>query len=167
MPIAKGLFIAYLTPDNILFDNHNNPYITDFSLAKLIADTFRTNSGNGFIGTPEYISPEQAQSLPVDHRTDIYGLGVIAFEMLTGQKPYEATDSFGVLVKHVSEPVPEILKVNPALPEEVDAIIKKAMAKNRNDRYESAVDFARAADQARIWRRTDFADLFNSAQNAG
>src|SRR6266540_2095131 len=94
--------------------------------------------------TPEYISPEQAQSLPVDHRTDIYGLGVIAYEMLTGRKPYEATDSFGVLVKHVSEPVPEILKVNTHLPEEVDAIIKKAMAKNRNDRYESAVDFARA-----------------------
>jgi len=140
----KGIVHRDLTPDNILFDNHNNPYITDFSLAKLIADTFRTNSGNGFIGTPEYISPEQAQSLPVDHRTDIYGLGVIAYEMLTGRKPYEATDSFGVLVKHVSEPVPEILKVNPDLPEEVDAIIKKAMAKNRNDRYESAVDFARA-----------------------
>ena len=140
----KGIVHRDLTPDNILFDNHNNPYITDFSLAKLIADTFRTNSGNGFIGTPEYISPEQAQSLPVDHRSDIYGLGVIAFEMLTGQKPYDATDSIGVLVKHVSEPVPEILKANPDLPEEVDAIIKKAMAKNRNDRYESAVDFARA-----------------------
>jgi hypothetical protein len=140
----KGIVHRDLTPDNILFDNHNNPYITDFSLAKLIADTFRTNSGNGFIGTPEYISPEQAQSLPVDHRADIYGLGVIAYEMLTGEKPYEATDSFGVLVKHVSEPVPEILKANPELPGEMDAIIKKAMAKNRNDRYESAVDFARA-----------------------
>src|SRR6266540_3115068 len=144
----KGIVHRDLTPDNILFDNHNNPYITDFSLAKLIADTFRTNSGNGFIGTPEYISPEQAQSLPVDHRTDIYGLGVIAHEMLTGEKPYQATDSFGVLVKHVSEPVPEILKVNPDLPEEVDGIIKKAMAKNRNDRYESAVDMARALTKA-------------------
>src|SRR5215216_915061 len=144
----KGIVHRDLTPDNILFDNHNNPYITDFSLAKLIADTFRTNSGNGFIGTPEYISPEQAQSLPVDHRADIYGLGVIAYEMLTGEKPYEATDSFGVLVKHVSEPVPEILKVNPDLPEEVDGIIKKAMAKNRNDRYESAVDMARALTRA-------------------
>jgi hypothetical protein len=140
----KGIVHRDLTPDNILFDNHNNPYITDFSLAKLIADTFRTNSGNGFIGTPEYISPEQAQSLPVDHRTDIYGLGVIAYEMLTGEKPYKASDSFGVLVKHVSEPVPEILQVNPDLPPEVDAIIKKSMAKNRNDRYESAVDMARA-----------------------
>lgn len=140
----KGIVHRDLTPDNILFDNHNNPYITDFSLAKLIADTFRTNSGNGFIGTPEYISPEQAQSLPVDHRTDIYGLGVIAYEMLTGEKPYQANDQFGVLVKHVSDPVPDILKANPDLPPEVDAIIKKAMAKNRNDRYESAVDLARA-----------------------
>ena len=140
----KGIVHRDLTPDNILFDNHNNPYITDFSLAKLIADTFRTNSGNGFIGTPEYISPEQAQSLPVDHRTDIYGLGVIAYEMLTGQKPYQASDQFGVLVKHVSEPVPDILQANPDLPPEIDPIIKKAMAKNRNDRYESAVDFARA-----------------------
>lgn len=140
----KGIVHRDLTPDNILFDNHNNPYITDFSLAKLIADTFRTNSNNGFIGTPEYISPEQAQSLPVDHRTDIYGLGVITYEMLTGRKPYEAVDPMGVLVKHVSEPVPDILNVNPDLPPEIDAIIKKAMAKNRNDRYESAVDFARA-----------------------
>ncbi len=144
----KGVVHRDLTPDNILFDNHNNPYITDFSLAKLIADTFRTNSGNGLIGTPEYISPEQAQSLPVDHRTDIYGLGVITFEMLTGEKPYNASDSFGVLVKHVSEPVPEILQVNPDLPPEVDGIIKKAMAKNRNDRYESAVDMARALTRA-------------------
>jgi hypothetical protein len=144
----KGIVHRDLTPDNILFDNHNNPYITDFSLAKLIADTFRTNSGNGLIGTPEYISPEQAQSLPVDHRTDIYGLGVITYEMLTGEKPYNASDSFGVLVKHVSEPVPEILKINPDLPEEVDGIIKKAMAKNRNDRYESAVDMARALIKA-------------------
>jgi serine/threonine protein kinase len=144
----KGIVHRDLTPDNILFDNHNNPYITDFSLAKLIADTFRTNSNSGFIGTPEYISPEQAQSLPVDHRTDIYGLGVITYEMLTGEKPYQATEPIGVLVKHVSEPVPEIRKVNPELPEEVDAIIKKALAKNRNDRYESAVDFARALTKA-------------------
>ena len=140
----KGIVHRDLTPDNILFDNHNNPYITDFSLAKLIADTFRTNSGNGFIGTPEYISPEQSQSMPVDHRTDIYGLGVIMYEMLTGEQPYQAVDAMGVLVKHVSEPVPEILLSNPELPAEVDAIIKKSMAKNRNDRYESAVDMARA-----------------------
>jgi serine/threonine protein kinase len=144
----KGIVHRDLTPDNILFDNHNNPYLTDFSLAKLIADTFRTNSGNGFIGTPEYISPEQSQSLPVDHRSDIYGLGVIMYEMLTGEQPYQAADSFGVLVKHVSEPVPEILEVDPELPVEVDAIIKKAMAKNRNDRYESAVDMARALTKA-------------------
>lgn len=144
----KGIVHRDLTPDNILFDNHNNPYITDFSLAKLVQDTFRTNSGNGLIGTPEYISPEQAQSLPVDHRTDIYGLGVITYEMLTGEKPYKASDSFGVLVKHVSDPVPEILKVNPDLPPEVDTIIKKSMAKNRNDRYESAVDMARALIRA-------------------
>ncbi len=140
----KGIVHRDLTPDNILFDNHNNPYITDFSLAKLIADTFRTNSGSGFIGTPEYISPEQSQSMPVDHRSDIYGLGVIMYEMLTGEQPYQAVDAMGVLVKHVSEPVPEILKIDPNLPPEVDAIIKKAMAKNRNDRYESAVDMARA-----------------------
>ena len=144
----KGIVHRDLTPDNILFDNHNNPYLTDFSLAKLIADTFKTNSNNGFIGTPEYISPEQSQSMPIDHRSDIYGLGVIMYEMLTGQKPYEATDAFGVLVKHVSEPVPDILKVNPDLPEEVDGIVRKAMAKNRNDRYESAVDLARALTKA-------------------
>lgn len=144
----KGIVHRDLRPDNILFDNHNNPYLTDFSLAKLIADTYRTNSGNGLIGTPEYISPEQSQSLPVDHRSDIYGLGVIMYEMLTGEPPYHATDPIGVLVKHVSAPVPEILKVNPDLPAEVDPIIKKAMAKNRNDRYESAVDMARALTKA-------------------
>ena len=144
----KGIVHRDLTPDNILFDNHNNPYITDFSLAKLIADTYGTNSGNGLIGTPEYISPEQAQSLTVDHRADIYGLGVITYEMLTGEKPYKASDPMGVLVKHVSDPVPEILQVNPELPEEVDHIIKKSMAKNRNDRYESAVDMARALTKA-------------------
>ena len=101
----KGIVHRDLTPDNILFDNHNNPYLTDFSLAKLIADTFRTNSGNGFIGTPEYISPEQSQSLPVDHRTDIYGLGVIMYEMLTGEKPYQRAP---VCVKYLASVKPGI-----------------------------------------------------------
>ena len=143
----NGLVHRDLKPDNILFDNNGDPFISDFGVAKITNST--TNmTGSGIIGTPAYMSPEQAQGEPVDNRSDIYGLGVIIFQMLSGHQPYEATTPMGVAVKHITDPVPEILKVNPGLPQQTDTIIKTAMAKDPSLRYQTATELAHALSEA-------------------
>jgi serine/threonine-protein kinase len=143
----NGLIHRDLKPDNILFDNNGDPFISDFGVAK-ITDSATNMTGSGIIGTPAYMSPEQAQGEHVDNRTDIYGLGVIIFQMLSGEQPYEATTPMGVAVKHITDPVPEILKINPGLPAEADTIIKTAMAKDPSLRYQTATELAHALTHA-------------------
>lgn len=139
----KGIIHRDLKPDNILFDDNGDPFISDFGVAKL-TESAGSLTGSGVIGTPAYMSPEQAQGNEIDARSDVYGLGVIVYQMLSGQQPYSADTPMGVVVKHITEPVPEILKVMPALPPEVDEIIKTAMAKDSAKRYATPVDLAKA-----------------------
>lgn len=149
--IAKGLAYAHkkgivhrdLKPDNILFDNNDDPFISDFGVAKL-TEAGGGLTGSGVIGTPAYMSPEQAQGNEIDGRSDVYGLGVIVYQMLSGQQPYSADTPMGVVVKHITEPVPEILNALPSLPPEVDLIIKTALAKDKTKRYETTIDLAKA-----------------------
>ena len=106
----KGIIHRDLKPDNILFDETGEPFISDFGFAKL-SESATSLTGSGVIGTPAYMSPEQAQGSKIDLRSDVYGLGVIVFQMLTGQQPYNADTPMGVVVKHITEPVPDILNV--------------------------------------------------------
>ncbi len=143
----KGIVHRDLKPDNILFDSTGEPFISDFGIAKF--GSASTNlTGSGIIGTPAYMSPEQAQGDQVDNRSDIYGLGVIIFHMLSGKQPYNADTPMGVVLKHVTAPVPEILKDNPSLPLATDTVIKTAMAKNRDDRYPTATHLSHAFNEA-------------------
>ena len=139
----KGVIHRDLKPGNILFDEYDNPYISDFGIAKLSQASIKLTS-SGIIGTPTYMSPEQAQGEAVDGRSDIYSLGVILFEMLSGKTPYEATTPLGMAFKHAAEPVPHILKINPNLPVGVETVIEKVMAKDRDQRYSSGVEFTNA-----------------------
>lgn len=139
----KGIIHRDLKPDNILFDENGEPFISDFGVAKL-SESASNLTGSGVIGTPAYMSPEQAQGLEIDMRSDVYGLGVIVYQMLTGQQPYSADTPMGVVVKHITEPVPEILKILPNLPADVDEIIKTAMAKDRDERYPNTIELAKA-----------------------
>jgi hypothetical protein len=143
----KGIVHRDLKPDNILFDSNGEPFISDFGVAKF--ETPATNlTGSGIIGTPAYMSPEQAQGEQVDNRSDIYGLGVIIFQMLSGRQPYQADTPMGLAIKHVTEPVPEILKANPTLPPATDLVIRTAMAKDRTQRYASVTDLSAAFKEA-------------------
>jgi serine/threonine protein kinase len=141
---AKGIVHRDLKPSNILFDRKGVPYISDFGIAKLVQDQAGNVTGSGIIGTPAYMAPEQASGEGVDGRADIYALGIILFEMLTGKQPYEADTPMGIAIKHITEPVPRILNVKPDLPPEIDGIIQKAMAKDRAKRFATALEMTSA-----------------------
>jgi serine/threonine-protein kinase len=141
---SKGIIHRDIKPSNILFDKRDNPYISDFGIAKLTQAQAGNVTGSAIIGTPAYMAPEQAQGDEIDGRSDIYALGIILYEMVTGKQPYEADTPMAVAIKHITDPVPHILNANPKLPEGMDAIIQKAMAKNKTERYSTAVEMTGA-----------------------
>jgi serine/threonine protein kinase len=139
---SKGIIHRDIKPDNVLFDASNHPYLSDFGVAKIAETLVSATGGREVIGTPAYISPEQALGENVDHRADIYGLGAMLYEMLTGERPFGKDTVIGLALQHVNDPVPNVLKLRPDLPGEVDVIIKTAMAKNREKRYATALEFS-------------------------
>ncbi|HKZ68797.1 MAG TPA: serine/threonine-protein kinase, partial [Anaerolineales bacterium] len=143
---ARGIIHRDLKPGNILFDDDDNPYISDFGIAKL-TEGGSTFTGSGVVGTPAYMSPEQARGEKhIDGRSDIYALGAIVFQMLTGKFPYEADTPMGIIVKHITDPVPHILDANADLPSGCEDLIQKAMAKRPADRFPKAVDLSRTLE---------------------
>jgi serine/threonine protein kinase len=144
---SRGVIHRDIKPDNVLFDASNNPYISDFGVAK-ITESLVSSTNEEVIGTPAYISPEQALGEDVDHRADIYGLGAMLYEMLSGERPFGKETVISVALQHVNDPVPNVLNLRPDLPGEVDVIIKTAMAKNRENRYDTALELAHELNKA-------------------
>ncbi|MCP4426093.1 MAG: serine/threonine protein kinase [Chloroflexi bacterium] len=133
---GKGLIHRDLKPGNILFDQYGDAYLADFGIVHVAASEEALTATGGLVGTPSYMSPEQVHGdLELDGRSDIYALGIILFQMLAGTVPYAADTPAKTMMQHVLDPVPPILNARPDLPAEFDAIINKAMAKDRNDRY--------------------------------
>jgi serine/threonine protein kinase len=146
---GRGVIHRDLKPGNILFDQQDRPYIGDFGIVKItqIGAPTLTQEG-GVLGTPAYMSPEQARGhITLDGRSDVYALGVILFEMLTGSQPFQADTPMAVALAHVLDPVPHILPRRPDLPPETDAVIEKALAKDPDDRYPTATALAAAVNQ--------------------
>ncbi len=137
---ARGIVHRDLKPGNILFTNKGVALISDFGIAKFTQGEAGNMTGSAIIGTPAYMAPEQAGGELVDGRADIYALGVILYEMLTGKQPYKADTPLAVAIKHMTEPVPRILEANPSLPVWMEKVISTAMAKNRDDRFSTAVE---------------------------
>jgi serine/threonine protein kinase len=128
-------------PGNIMFDEHGKAILTDFGIARLKMGAQLTQEG-ATIGTPTYLSPEQAVGNTVDARSDLYALGVILYEMLAGTPPYVDENSVSIILKHLNAPIPAISEVMSVNDPELDALIYKALAKNRDDRYQTAHEFA-------------------------
>ncbi|HUN22413.1 MAG TPA: protein kinase, partial [Anaerolineales bacterium] len=144
---SKGVVHRDLKPGNILFDSAGNPYLSDFGIARLTQGG-GTLTGTGIIGTPAYMSPEQARGdRDLDGRSDLYALGAIVYEMLTGYQPYSADTPMGLAVKHITDPVPRIRDARPDLPPSSNWVINKAMAKDRTERYVRAAELAKAVSQ--------------------
>jgi len=145
---GRGILHRDVKPSNVLLDEGDWVLLTDFGLARMIAgETHLTATGVG-IGTPAYMSPEQGKGEKVDQRTDIYSLGVILYEMATGRVPYEAETPLAVVLKHVQGDLSLPRSINPDIPETVEQVILKAMAKQPEDRYDSAGEMAEALKRA-------------------
>lgn len=143
-----------LKPSNILFDQRNEPFISDFGTAKFTFEQTKLTETGGAVGTPAYMSPEQIQGeANLNGRSDIYSLGIILFEMLAGQHPFQTNTPIGLAVKHIFEPIPSIRERQPNLPPASQQIITKAMAKIPEDRYQTASMLA--DDLAQVVAQTD------------
>ncbi len=138
-----------LKPENILLDEDGNAYLADFGIAKVLGDLSGDLTQSSVIGSLDYISPEQARNEPVTPRTDIYSLGVVLYEVLTGQHPFPNASSVERLYKHINEPLPEIDTLEEtSRQEQINAIIQKATAKNPAKRFGDVLGLAASFREA-------------------
>lgn len=144
----QGVLHRDLKPSNILLDANGDAYLTDFGIARLMGHSNEPLTTTGVVGTPSYMSPEQAQGQELDGRSDVYALGVVLFEMLTGVRPFEGETPYSVAVKHVTEPPPSACALNPVLSRAVENVLFKALEKRRENRYQTATALAEALKHA-------------------
>jgi serine/threonine protein kinase len=151
---AKGLVHRDVKPANVLVavgsggDGSDHAYLSDFGLTKRTQETSGLTKTGFLMGTIDYVAPEQISGSGVDGRTDQYALACVLFQCLTGRTPYPRDDDAAVLYSHLSEPPPSVTGTDPELPPTIDAVLARGMAKDRNDRYASCLEFARAARDA-------------------
>ncbi|CAG0935067.1 eukaryotic-like serine/threonine-protein kinase [Thermoflexales bacterium] len=144
----QGVIHRDVKPSNVLLQDGRWVQLMDFGLAKMMTSTSNiTASGTG-VGTPDYMSPEQAQGMPVDQRADIYSLGVVVYQMLTGDVPFHAETPMAVMLKQIVEPPPPLRLKNPDISPEIEQVALKALAKAREGRYTHALEFAEAYEFA-------------------
>ena len=146
---SHGILHRDVKPSNILLSENGEVTLTDFGIAKILETNEQgtlTETGLG-VGTPEYMAPEQGLGKNVDGRADIYVLGVVFYELITGHKPYTADTPMAVIIKQINDPLPRPRDYIPLLPDQVEKLIFKALAKNPDDRYQSMDEFGKALEQ--------------------
>jgi len=145
----RGLVHRDIKPGNVIVDPAGQVTLTDFGIARAAQETRLTATG-ALVGTPEYMSPEQAKGLTVDARSDQYSLAVVAYEMLSGRAPFQAESTLALMYKVVHEPPPPIRQARPDLPAEVEAVLAKVLAKEPGDRYATVSAFVEALGRALV-----------------
>ncbi|HUJ35186.1 MAG TPA: serine/threonine-protein kinase [Solirubrobacteraceae bacterium] len=145
---AHGLVHRDVKPANILVTaagGREHVYLTDFGVSRAVAGTQGVTGTGAFIGTVDYVAPEQARGERVDARADVYSLGCVLFHVLTGTVPFPVDNELAKLYAHGSQPAPSVLERNPDVPPAFEAVVSRAMSKSPDDRYQSAGDLGRAA----------------------
>jgi tRNA A-37 threonylcarbamoyl transferase component Bud32 len=148
-----GVVHRDIKPSNILVTADLRCSVFDFGIAKPFRRQDTTTGADHVVGTPEFMSPEQCKGDRIDHRSDVYSLGVMTYQMLAGHVPFTAETAVGILMKHLTEPLP-IPPRGVALPPTVNAVLRKGMARDPQERFDSAGDFARALNESADQRAT-------------
>ena len=138
----KNVLHRDLKPSNVLLDETGGAFITDFGIARVIGDQSHTPTitTQGVVGTPSYMSPEQAQGQPMDGRSDLYALGVMLFELLTGRRPFMSDTPYSIAVMQVTAPPPSARAINPNITPAVEQVIFKTLKKRPDERYPTAAE---------------------------
>jgi serine/threonine protein kinase len=152
---GRGMIHRDIKPSNVLIDERGNCLLTDFGLARMVEASAKLTTSGTIMGTPAYMSPEQGAGSFVDRRSDIYSLGIVLYEMVTSRVPYVAETPIAVVFKHIQDPLPSARNFNPALPESIELVLLKALAKSPEDRFQTAEDFVRAIQLAIPERESD------------
>jgi len=144
----QGVLHRDIKPSNIMITNDGTVFLTDFGLARMVQAGESTLSQDMMVGTPQYISPEQAQGISqLDGRTDVYSLGVVMFEMLTGRVPFNADTPFATVHDHIYSPLPLPSTINPNIDPAVERLLLKALAKEPEDRFASTQELLEAMEK--------------------
>ncbi len=146
---SKGIIHRNVNPNNILIDHHDEALLTDFGLAKVTQRYKARVTETGTIAeTVNYMSPERLTDKRIGGQSDIYSLGVVLYELLTGQLPFQAKTPMATAIKHVKDPIPSLREINPNIPVALEQIVFKAMAKWSNQRYRTANEMGQALKMA-------------------
>ena len=155
-PLSEALNVAHqqgivhrdLKPANVLIDKDDRAILADFGLARMLESSTRFTQESQALGTPEYMAPEQAMGADADHRSDLYALGIMVYQMLLGETPFRADTPAATLMAHVHKPLPLPTSVRPEIEPRLEATLLKALAKTPDDRFQSATEFVHALEVA-------------------
>ncbi len=139
---SKGYIHRDIKPENILFRDDGTAVLSDFGVAKVISAAAKVTNAGTVVGTPHYMSPEQSRGMPLDGRSDIYSLGIVFYEMLTGTVPFQAEEAVAIAIKHLTSPVPTL----PGQHAIFQNILKKFLAKSPKDRFQSGEEIIAAIE---------------------